>query len=363
VIPLVDLAAQHRDVARDVEDGLASVVRRGAFILGEEVEAFEREFAAFVGVRHCVGVANGTDALELALRAAGIGAGDRVIVPANTFVATAFAVVRAGATPVFADCDPVHHLIDPASLPPEARAVVAVHLYGQMAPVEALVAALPGAIVIEDAAQAHGATRFGRQAGTIGVAAGTSFYPAKNLGAYGDGGALLTSSDTIAAEVRARRNYGGEVKYHHPEIGFNSRLDTLQAVVLRAKLKRLAAWNDARRAAARRYDELLASVPEVELPRTLAGNEHVWHLYTVRVRRRDDVLRKLQAAGIGAGVHYPTPLPFQGAFADLGHRRGEFPVSERAAAELLSLPMFPHITAEQQARVVEALRAALAGGA
>jgi dTDP-4-amino-4,6-dideoxygalactose transaminase len=363
VIPLVDLAAQHRDVARDVEEGLASVVRRGAFILGEEVEAFERELAAFVGVRHCVGVANGTDALELALRAGGIGAGDRVIVPANTFVATAFAVVRAGATPIFADCDSVHHLIDATALPTGARAVMAVHLYGQMAPVEALAAALPDAILIEDAAQAHGATRFGRQAGTIGLAAGTSFYPAKNLGAYGDGGALLTSSDRVADEVRARRNYGGIAKYDHPVLGMNSRLDTLQAVVLRAKLKRLAAWNDARRAAARRYDELLAGVPEVELPRTLAGNEHVWHLYTVRVPRRDEVLRKLQAAGIGVGVHYPTPLPFQGAFAELGHRRGEFPVSERTAAEILSLPMFPHITPQQQARVVEALHAALTGGA
>jgi dTDP-4-amino-4,6-dideoxygalactose transaminase len=230
-----------------------------------------------------------------------------------------------------------------------------------MAPMEALAEAAPGVILIEDAAQAHGAKRLGRQAGTLGLAAGTSFYPGKNLGAYGDGGAVLTDSDALAEQVRALRNYGGTVKYRHSVLGMNSRLDTLQAVVLRAKLKRLATWNEARRAAARRYDELLAGLPRVALPRTAPGNEHVWHLYTVRVPRRDQVLSRLLAAGIGAAIHYPVPLPLQGAFAYLGHRPGDFPASERAAAELLSLPLFPHITAEQQARVVAELQNALEG--
>jgi len=365
MIPLVDLTAQHQEIAREVEAGFASVIDRTAFVLGREVEEFERELAAFVGVRHGVGVANGTDALELALRAAGVRPSDEVIVPANTFVATALAVVRAGATPVFADCDADHQLIDPAALRigPRTRAVIAVHLYGQMAPMEALSAAAPGLVLIEDAAQAHGAMRSGRQAGTVGLVAGTSFYPGKNLGAYGDGGAVLTDSDTLAAAVRSLRNYGGTVKYHHEMLGTNSRLDTLQAVVLRAKLKRLAAWNEARRAAARRYDEMLASVPQVVRPRTAPGNEHVWHLYAPRVPRRDQVLQCLVASGIGAAIHYPLPLPLQPAFAHLGHRPGDFPVSERAAAETLSLPMFPHITAAQQERVVEALRAALESAA
>jgi len=361
MIPLVDLSAQHREVAAEVAAGFAAVIERTAFVGGEEVAAFERELAAFVGVADCVAVANGTDALELALRASGIGPGDEVIVPVNTFAATAFAVVRAGAVPVFADCDPEHLLLDPARLPLRAtsRALFAVHLFGQMAPMAALAAAAPGVILLEDAAQAHGASQDGRPAGAVGMAAGTSFYPGKNLGAYGDGGAVLTGDRTIGERVRALRNYGSPVKYEHPVVGVNSRLDTLQAVVLRAKLVRLAGWNDARRRAAERYHQLLADVADVVRPTIAAGNVHVWHLYAVRVPRRDAVLRRLVAAGIGAGVHYPIPLHLQGAFAALGHRRGDFPVAERAADELLSLPLFPHITGEQQERVVAALRTAL----
>jgi dTDP-4-amino-4,6-dideoxygalactose transaminase len=363
MIPLVDLAAQHREIADEVDAGFASVVRRTAFILGDEVAEFECELAAFVGVEHCVAVANGTDAIELALRAAGIGAGDEVVVPANTFIATALAVVRAGATPVFVDSDPLYQLIDVTKVAVglRTRAIVAVHLYGQAAPMEALAAAAPGVTLIEDAAQSHGAARCGRQTGTLGLAAGTSFYPGKNLGAYGDGGAVLTRSEAVAEKVRALRNYGSTAKYHHPTLGMNSRLDTLQAVVLRAKLKRLSAWNEARRVAARRYDALLARLPGIELPRTAPDNEHVWHLYTVRVPRRDEVLRRLTTAGIGAAIHYPIPLPFQGAFRHLGHRPGDFPVCERAAAAVLSLPLYPHITEEQQVRVADELRAALEG--
>jgi dTDP-4-amino-4,6-dideoxygalactose transaminase len=361
-IPLVDLRAQHRAIADEVQLGFARVFERTAFILGDEVAAFEAAFARFSDIEHCIGVANGTDALELALRAAGVGGGDEVIVPTNSFIASALAVARAGATPVLADCDPVHHLISPEDvtrrLGPRTKAIIPVHLYGQMAPVE-LLGAPPGVLVIEDAAQAHGARRHGRVAGSVGLVAATSFYPGKNLGAYGDGGAVLTSSDTIAARVRALRNYGSEVKYDHSELGFNSRLDTLQAVVLSAKLARLAEWNAARQRAAERYDALFADVAGVTRPATLPGNEHVWHLYVIRVPRRDAVLRALNAAAIGAGVHYPVSIHLQGAFRHLGHRRGDFPAAEAAAAEILSLPIYPEITPSQQERVVAAVRAAL----
>jgi dTDP-4-amino-4,6-dideoxygalactose transaminase len=364
-IPLVDLHAQHEEIAAEVEAGFARVFERTAFILGDDVAQFEGEFARFSAVRRCIAVANGTDALELALRALGIGRDDEVIVPTNSFVATALAVVRTGASVVLVDCDPTFHLIDPqavrARMGPRTRAVIPVHLFGQVAPMEALASlGADGSVaVVEDAAQAQGARRHGRTAGGLGLAAGTSFYPGKNLGAYGDGGAVLTDSDMLADRVRSLRNYGGTVKYEHREVGFNSRLDTLQAVVLRAKLRRLAAWNEARRAAAQRYDALLADLTDVRRPATLPGNEHVWHLYVVRVPRRDAVLAHLAAAGIGAGVHYPAPIHLQPAFAYLGHHPGDFPESERAAREVLSLPLFPHITAAQQERVVAALRVAL----
>ena len=361
-IPLVDLAAQNREVADEVRRGLEGLVERSAFILGEAVAAFEDAFARFVGVRHCVGVGSGTDALELALRALGVGPGAEVILPANTFIATAMAVLRAGATPVLVDCDAETLLIDVAAararVSARTAAVIAVHLYGQMAPLEELEPIGPA--LVEDAAQAHGARRNGRAAGTAARIAATSFYPAKNLGGWGDGGAVLTGDGTLAGRVRALRNYGSERKYEHPAPGFNSRLDAVQAVVLRAKLERLEAWNAMRRAAAAFYDELLADVPEVGRPRTAPGNEHAYHLYVVRVRRRDLVLRRLLGAGIEAGVHYPQPIHLQGALRALGHGRGDFPCAERAAAEVLSLPIFPHIRAEQQRRVVDELRRAIA---
>jgi dTDP-4-amino-4,6-dideoxygalactose transaminase len=364
-IPLVDLAAQHRQIADEVTRGLARVIDNTAFILGPEVRQFEDAFAAFVGLEHCIGVANGTDALELAIRALGIGHGDEVILPANSFIATALAVARAGATPVLVDSDPVYHLIDveqaAGRITSRTRALLPVDLFGQIAPMEALlaIAERAGIALLEDAAQSQGATRNGRGMGALAVAAGTSFYPGKNLGAYGDAGGVVTGSSEVARRIRALRNYGSEVKYHHPDTGFNSRLDTIQAVVLLAKLRHLASWNAARRRAAARYDELLADLPGVVLPATLPGNEHIYHLYVIRVPRRDDVLQKLQNEGIGAGIHYPVPIHQQGAFAHLGYKRGDFPVAEQAAAEILSLPMFAEITVEQQERVAAALRAAL----
>jgi dTDP-4-amino-4,6-dideoxygalactose transaminase len=370
-IPLVDLKAAHAEVEDEVRAGFDRILAATAFVGGEEVAAFERAYARFGGVRHCLGAANGTDALELALRAVGLGPGDEAIVPANTFVATAEAVARTGAQPVFVDCDPETCLIDVpgalAAIGPKTKAVVPVHLYGQLAPVEQLREGLitTDIRVVEDAAQSQGATRLGRAAGADGVAA-TSFYPGKNLGAYGDAGAVLTDSEEIAVAARTLANHGGRTKYDHEVIGFNSRLDALQAVVLQAKLPRLAGWNAARRAAAARYDELLADHPQITRPVTLDGNEHVWHLYVIRVGEpgddsalRDTVVGKLNADGIGAGVHYPTALHLTGAFAHLGHQRGAFPQAEDAAARILSLPLHPHITADQQERVVEALLGSL----
>lgn len=356
-IPLVDLAAAHAEVAEEVEAGFKRVIADTAFIGGAEVAAFEREYAAFAGLPHCVGVANGTDALELALKAAGVGPGGEVILPANTFIATAEAVARAGAEVVLVDCDPDTYLIDTeaalAAITPRTRAVVPVHLYGQLAPVELLRGA--GVPIVEDAAQSQGATRHGRGSGVDGIAA-TSFYPGKNLGAYGDAGAVTTASEPWATAVRTLGSHGGLRKYHHDVIGVNSRLDGLQAVVLRAKLARLAGWNELRRAAAARYHELLKDFDQVVRPETLDGNEHVWHIYCVRVPNRDDVLARLNAAGVGAAIHYPIPVHRTGAFASLG---GSFPNAERIAGEILSLPIYPQITPDQQARVAEVLGAAL----
>ncbi|GAA3632495.1 DegT/DnrJ/EryC1/StrS family aminotransferase [Microlunatus ginsengisoli] len=361
-IPLVDLAAQHAEVAEEIEAGLADVFATTAFIGGKAVGEFELAYADFTQVSHCIGVANGTDALELALRGVGVQAGGEVILPANTFIATAEAVSRIGAIPVLVDVDPDYLLIDPnlvaAAITKRTQAIVPVHLFGQVAPVEKIIeiAAPLGIPVVEDAAQSQGATRFGRFAGGLGDAAGTSFYPGKNLGAAGDAGAVTTNRADVAERVRLIGAHGSAKKYVHDVVGFNSRLDTVQAVVLKAKLARLAGWNELRRAAAARYTELLADVPGVRTPNSMPGNNDVWHLYVVRVPNRDAVLHSLHEAGIGAGIHYPYPLHLTRAYAGLGYQFGDFPVSERAANEILSLPLFPHITQAQQRQVVEALR-------
>jgi len=359
-VPLVDLGVAHRRIAAQVEAGFASVLERTAFVLGPEVASFESAFAAYCGVPHCIGVGNGTDALELALRSCGIGAGDEVIVPANTFVATAEAVVRAGATVVLADVTE-DYLLDPTSvaerLTDRTAAVMAVHLYGQMAPMEALASVVgPGVVLIEDAAQSQGAAQNGRRAGSVGLVAGTSFYPGKNLGAYGDAGAVLTQSDAVAARLRSMRNHGGERRYEHREFGFNSRLDTLQAVVLLAKLEVLDDWNAERRAASDLYGQLLADVDGLTLPEVAEGNDHVWHLYVIRVEDRDELLADLNSAGVGAGIHYPVPVHLLPSFTHLGHNPGDFPKAEALASRILSLPIFPGITTQQQEHVAEVVR-------
>ncbi|MGH9247114.1 MAG: DegT/DnrJ/EryC1/StrS family aminotransferase [Acidimicrobiales bacterium] len=368
IIPLVDLRIQHREVSSEVAAGWVKVMTEGTFVLGPDVEALEREFAAFSGVAHCVCVANGTDALELALRARGVGTGDEVILPANTFIATAEAVVRAGARPVLVDCDPEYLLIDPEKvadrLGRRTRAVIAVHLYGQMAPMEAVSSVVTNGVdVVEDAAHSHGASRRGRDSGSVGVIAGTGFSPGMNLGAYGDAGAVLTNDRWSADWVRALRNHGGTRKDKHELAGMSSRLDTLQAVVLRAKLRRLTAWNEERSVAAKNYDRLLGGESAIRLPATMSGNQHVWHRYVVRVPERDRVLARLQAAGVGAAVHYPGPLHRQRALSGIGYRAGDFPAAEKAADEILSLPLYPGITEAQLERVATELRTAVRLGA
>ena len=364
-IPLVDLAAQQAEIADEVRPLLESVLERAAFVGGPEVQRFEVDFADYLGVGHCIGVANGTDALEIALRAMRVGPNSEVILPANTFIATAEAVVRAGASPVLVDVDEDCLLMDPRkvanAVTSRTRAVIPVHLFGQTAPVEQILDALDGSEVdvVEDAAQSQGARRNGEAAGTLGSVAGTSFYPGKNLGAAGDAGAIVTNDAGVARMCRLLANHGSERKYVHEIVGFNSRLDTIQAVILNAKLARLDKWNDLRRQAAERYHEMLADLRGVRIPQTLAGNEHVWHLYVVRVANRDRILRHLQENGVGAGIHYPDPVHRTEAFRQFDFASSRFPVSEGAAKQIVSLPLFPHITVDQQERVVDLLREGL----
>lgn len=360
-IPLVDLSIMHREIEDEIRSGFDALMASGAYVLGPQVTAFEKSYAAFCEVDHCVGVGSGTDALELALRALGIGHGDEVIVPANTFIASALAVRRAGAQPVLVDVDPDYLLIDVSQIEsrigPKTRAVMAVDLYGQLPRHEEIeeICESAGISLVADAAQSQGARRNGRPAGAFGAIAGTSFYPGKNLGAYGDAGAVVTRSAELADKIKRLRNYGSEIKYHHPEVGFNSRLDSMQAIVLNAKLARLPAWNESRRSAAERYEGLLAGTGGIATPQVMPGNEHVWHIYAVRVAQRDRVLADLHEAGIGAGIHYPVPLHLQGALGELGHSKGDFPETERSADEMISLPMFPGISESQQREVAEVL--------
>lgn len=366
MIPLVDLQAGTRELDGELRAAIARVVTSGQFVAGAEVEGFERAWGEFTGARHVVAVGSGTDAVELMVRGADLGRDDSVLVPANTFMASALGVLRAGARVKLVDCTE-DGLIDfgAARLDATVKAVMPVHLFGQCVDVAALqaFASRLELHVLEDAAQAHGATWRGRQAGTFGHSAAVSFYPGKNLGAFGDGGAVMTRDAAVARRLRALRNYGAEVKYEHREVGLNSRLDALQAAVLSVKLAHLAQWNARRVSAAGRYDELLRDVPDVVRPRVLPDNGHVFHLYVIRVpaARRDRVVAALNRDGIGAGIHYPIPLHLQGALAGLGHRRGDFPVAERLAGEMMSLPLFPQLTVDQQIEVVSSLRRAMEG--
>ena len=364
-VPLVDLVAQNTETAAEIRAAMDAVFETAAYIGGPDVGAFEREYAEATGVAHCIGVGNGTDALELALRAAGVTPGGEVVVPVNTFIATAEAVSRIGATPVFVDVDDEQLLIDPdavaAAVTARTQAVVPVHLFGQVAPVGAIRSALGDEPIpiVEDGAQSQGAEGPDGRAGSLGLVSSTSFYPGKNLGAAGDAGAVTTDDPDLARMVRLIASHGSETKYVHEVVGFNSRMDTVQAAVLRVKLRRLDEWNARRRAAAHRYEDLLSGVERVRLPHSAAGNADVWHLYVVRVADRERVMAQLNRAGIGASIHYPTPLHLTAAYGADGPGRGAFPVAESAADQILSLPIYPHITADQQEYVVEELAKAV----
>jgi len=362
-VPFVDLAAQYATIEDQVGKAMASVLRRTNFILGQDVDLFEKEFAAFCEVEHAIGVDTGTSALELILRACDIGPGDEVITVVNTFIATTLAISYAGAVPVLVDADPQTYNIDVSKLEeaitPRTKAIIPVHLYGQPADMDPImeIAQRHGLKVIEDACQAHGARYKGRRAGSLGHAAAFSFYPAKNLGAYGDGGIIVTDDEQVDQRVRMLRNYGQREKYNHLVCGFNRRLDTLQAAVLRVKLGYLDEWNDARRRHAGRYKQLLASTP-LALPPEADYAESVYHLYVVRTDNREVFMDYMQEQEISTGIHYPIPVHLQPAYQELGYGKGDFPVSERYAEQIVSLPMYPELTPEFIDHVAEAIEQA-----
>jgi dTDP-4-amino-4,6-dideoxygalactose transaminase len=361
-VPFVDLTAQYHSIAREIGEVTAKVMEEADFILGRDVSLFEEEFASFCGVKCGVGVDSGTSALELALRAYDIGPGDEVITAANTFIATALAISHAGAKPVLVDVDPSTYIIDVAgiarAITPRTKAIIPVHLYGQpaqMSPIRQLAEKL-GLVVIEDACQAHGARYGGKRSGSLGHAAAFSFYPGKNLGAYGDGGMVVTNDRDIAERLQMLRNYGQKEKYHHQFRGYNRRLDTLQAAVLRVKLKHLHRWNDARRQNARLYQQFLDGTG-VAIPVEAGGTDSVWHLYVIETEHRDLLRKYLISKGISVGIHYPVPIHLQPAYQDLGYKQGDFPVTEAAARRILSLPMYPELRSEQIEYISSTIRA------
>jgi len=362
-VPLVDLTVQYESIRPEIDAAIQSVIARTAFIMGPDVREFEKHFAEHCTSAHAVGVASGTAALELTLRACNIGAGDEVITSAHTFIATAEAISAVGAHPVFVEIDPRTYNIDPdavaAAITPATRAIMPVHIYGQPADMERIMAIAErhNLAVIEDAAQAHGASWSGQRVGAIGHAACFSFYPGKNLGAYGDAGAVTTNDARIAELVGLLRNHGRHSKYLHDIKGYGERIDTLQAAILLVKLRYLTKWTTDRQRIAARYDELLADLEgEIVLPYVHPAAEAVWHLYVIRTPRRDALLEHLNRRGIGAGIHYPTPLHLQPAYADLGYACGDLPITEAVADTCLSLPIFPEMTDAQQAHVVTEIR-------
>ncbi len=366
-IPFVDLQFQHQPIQMQLQQAIQAVVQKGDFVLGTALSKFEAAYAEACGTKFGIGVACGTDAIALGLQACNIGAGDEVIVPANTFVATLIGVLRTGAKPVFVDCEPETALIDlqaaANAVTPRTKAIIAVHLYGQMVSPQKLLdfASTYNVLIFEDAAQAHLAEREGYRAGSVGIAAAFSFYPSKNLGAFGDGGMLVTSNLEIAEKTKRLRNYGAQSKYYHTEAGTNSRLDTLQAAVLLAKLPYLASWNRDRATSAQQYNTELAPLAAsgiIPIQQTDTG--HVYHLYVIRILDtclidRNTLQSKLNFVGIQTGIHYPIPCHLQPAFTNLGAQAGDFPHSEKLSAQILSLPMYPGLTHSQVQEVVAAI--------
>jgi dTDP-4-amino-4,6-dideoxygalactose transaminase len=357
-IPLVDLRRQYVSIRGEIDAALLDGVASAQFVLGEDLARFEEEFARYCGARHCVGVGSGTAAIQLALEALGVSAGDEVIVPANTFFGSVLPVLKLGATPVLVDCDGKNATIDvdavSAAVGPRTKVVLAVHLYGHPADVDPLaeLCARHGLALVEDACQAHGARYKGRRAGSLGTVAAFSFYPSKNLGAYGDGGAVTTDDEQLAQRIRVLRNLGQSDKYTHVAEGSNERLDTIQAAVLRVKLRYLDRWNALRRGHAEAYAATLAG-SGVQTPEAASWAEHVWHVYAVRSSRREELRSALAAQAVATGIHYPVPLHQQPALVDSGHVRGTFPVTEAWADEVLSLPMFAELEPHEIEQVAE----------
>jgi dTDP-4-amino-4,6-dideoxygalactose transaminase len=364
MIPFVDLKAQYQSIKPDIDAALASVLESSQFVLGQEVAAFEEEFATYCQVQHAVAVNSGTSALHLALLAAGVGPGDEVITVPFTFVATVAAIVYTGARPVLVDIEPRSFNIDVQQIEgvitPRTKAILPVHLYGQPADMQPIldIAHRHGLVVIEDAAQAHGAEYRGHRVGSISDLSCFSFYPGKNLGAYGEGGAVTTNRPDLAHTIRMLRDWGAEQRYHHVLKGYNYRMEGFQGAILRVKLRHLEAWTEARRAHAARYDTLLADGC-VKTPDVLSYARHVYHIYAIRVHHRDIVQHALQEQGIHTGIHYPIPVHLQPAYSDLGYKLGDFPVAERVAQECLSLPMYAELSKEQQVYIGQALKQAL----
>ncbi len=359
-VPMINLAVQYESMKSELDEAVGRVMASGMYVQGEEVERFEEEFGRYSGTSHAVACSSGTSAIKLALLAAGVGRGDEVITAANSFIASAGAIVHAGAIPVFVDVDPVTCNIDPAGLEgainEKTKALVVVHLYGHPADMDPILelAASKGIAVIEDSAQAHGAKYKGAPAGSMGHAGCFSFYPTKNLGACGEGGAVVTDSSEMAYRMRLLRDHGSESKYVHSVVGYNDRMAAVQAAVLRVKLRRLDDWVGMRRSHAKTYDELLQDVA-VDAPEEMPYAKAAYHLYVIRSANRDELAEHLKSKQVGVGLHYPVPLHLQPALGNLGYAEGDFPVSERLANRILSLPMYPELTPEEVAYVCEAV--------
>jgi dTDP-4-amino-4,6-dideoxygalactose transaminase len=363
-VPLSDLRTQYQRIAPQVMEEIGEVLENASFILGPKVVQFEEDFARWCGTKHCIGVNSGTSALHLPLICAGVGPGDEVITVPMTFIATSWAISYCGAKPVFVDVDPVTATMDPAkveaAITPRTKAILPVHLYGQPADLEALmeISRRRGIPLIEDCAQAHGAKYRGQGVGTFGIAGCYSFYPGKNLGAFGEGGAIVTNDDALAARMRALRDHAQCRRYHHSEIGYNYRMDGIQGAVLGVKLKHIDRWTETRCGFAERYLSLLAGLP-IQLPTPVADRKHVWHLFVIQHPQRDALRTKLESMRVHTGLHYPVPLHLQEAYSSLGYKEGDFPVAEKIANQCVSLPLFAEMTLQQQNAVIDALNEAL----
>lgn len=363
-VPFLDIQAQNREIWPELQDALNVVVNNAQFILGPAVERFETAFAQYIGTRYCIGLNNGTTSLHMALQACNVGPGDEVITTPHTWISTSWAISYVGATPVYVDIDPITFTIDPEqverAITPRTRALLPVHLYGQSCDMGELkrIADKYRLVLLEDAAQAHGALYEGRKVGSIGTAGSFSFYPGKNLGALGEGGAIVTNDEKLAQRIRRLRDHAQEGRHNHVELGYNTRMEGIQGAALDVKLKYLDQWNASRARIARRYSQLLSDVPGIQLPVSPRTAAHVWHLYVVQIADhiRERLQTHLKECGVATGIHYPTPVPFQPAYSHLGYQRGDFPIAERVMARCLSLPIFPEMTEEQVEYVADSVK-------